>query len=661
MGLIKKMILLLTAGVFLPLTALAIHISLFEYNSTKDLHYNSAKSVTVRANIAISDYLNSTVSPMFNQRKNHIFSEYIFDPAAAPELQRELENTISDSIYIYNSILLDSSGNFILSTQPIGDFKPDENTIKISENDKKPTADFHFTQIDDKCVIPVYVPILSQDDRAVGFIVNFLDTKYLSLIMQSLYFDDQSDCIIIDSNNNVLASSGGMTSVSQLSTISSRSLSAVFQNTAVWGTADAYQFSFDSHEGDAREAVLQKNKDYGFCLVFTFPSEYVAISTYKIICIIFLYMLAIAAVIICLYFIFKRDFQKPFNEIFKTIQIYELGDWTYRPTVENDNELSMIADALWHMAEKMNYMYIDIKFNEYRYKLSLEFSSDIIYDIDLTKNVVDSSADKWESFFGNKKGTTEKQVFGSLINAIHPEDKELYKNYRSSLLHECYDGIEKQCTLEFRILLKDGDYHWVLKKDILVKGATDNIEHIVGSIIIIDETKNNELKARIDSLTGLYNRAEFISRLNKMFSMKNHTEGAVIFFDIDDFKHINDNYGHDVGDDVLKFVGKSIIETIEQTGIGGRYGGDELLAYVYSKDRAAGVAQTILEKLSKNFIVRGSFESIKIKSSIGIAYYPDHETDAERLIKKADSAMYHAKKNGKNQYRIYTPGDEQTE
>jgi diguanylate cyclase (GGDEF)-like protein/PAS domain S-box-containing protein len=350
----------------------------------------------------------------------------------------------------------------------------------------------------------------------------------------------------------------------------------------------------------------------------------------------------------------------PFDEIFKTIQIYELGDWTYRPVIMSNNELSMISDALWHMAEKMNSMYLDIKFNEYRYKLSLEFSNDIIYDIDLTKNSIDSNAEKWEKFFGNKIGLTEKQVFGGLVNAVHPEDKNHYETQRNQLLHDCYDGIEKKCEIEFRVLLNDGDYHWVLKKDILVKGATDNIEHIVGTIAVIDEKKNIELKARVDSLTGLYNRAEFINRINALFKSDNHTEGAVIFFDIDDFKHINDNYGHDVGDDVLKFVGKSIIETIDKGGIGGRYGGDELLAYVYSKDKATAIADAILLKLSKDFIVRGSQTTIRIQSSIGIAYYPEHETEAERLIKKADAAMYHAKKNGKNQYRIFTPGDDQT-
>ena len=70
------------------------------------------------------------------------------------------------------------------------------------------------------------------------------------------------------------------------------------------------------------------------------------------------------------------------------------------------------------------------------YKLSLEFSSDIIYDIDLIKNSVDSNSSKWEDFFGHKIGVTEKQVFGNLSNSVHPDDKAEYDASRNRLLQD---------------------------------------------------------------------------------------------------------------------------------------------------------------------------------------------------------------------------------
>ena len=667
MGLIRKLVLSLSFVIIIPVIFMLMHISALNYISTKETQFDNVTSLVENFGKTVSEYIDSSSEKMLSHSLNYALSHALDDPYAIPEAQHEIVRSISQNPYVDNSVLLTTTGDIVFSINPIGDFAPNKAVMdEILKNDGNDIAgetavDFNFIETGSASVIFIYVPIMANDNSVKGFLVNYFDMRYITSLMKTTLLDGNSGMYIVDSKNNVLSHNGDVTPLSELSITSKRSISTVFQNIGSWGTAETYRFNFDSFTGFQKEAVLLKNKDLNFCVLYVFPSSYLVARISTLIILEICYVAIIAVLIILAYLYFKKSFQGPFEELFRTIQTYESGDWTYRPVIENSNELSLISDALWHMAEKMNYMYLDIKFNEYRYKLSLEFSSDIIYDIDLTKNVVDSAADKWESFFGNRIGTTEKQVFGALTNAVQPEDRQIYEKYRNTLLHDCYDGIEKQCSVEFRVLLNDGNYHWVLKKDILVKGATDNIEHIVGSIVVIDETKNIEIKARVDSLTGLFNRAEFINRLNTLFASENHTEGAVIFFDIDDFKHINDNYGHDVGDDVLKFTGTSILDTIGKNGIGGRYGGDELLAYVYNRESAAGFADAMLDKLSKDFIVRGSLDTLKIKSSIGIAYYPDHETNAEDLIKKADAAMYHAKKNGKNQYRIYTPGDEKTE
>jgi len=659
MNLIKKLMSTMAIFIIIPMIIMIIHISSYEYRITSEEMFDTANISVMNLNESIPSYISYVSSNMITQQVSTLFANTIENGLNIEDSKRELENIAATSISVRNTILTTPDGRIVLFHAPFDGFQVDFGTLEKCAKEKQPTADVRFMNYDKTSIFPVYIPLITNNNQISGYVINFIDTSVLNLLAISAAPNEESEVYIIDKYNNLLNIDNVVYPLSEFSINTPKSLEAVFVSESKWGYQSTYRIKYEAQNAVGRKAVLQKNPKYEFCILYSFPESNMTQSAAMIVVIMSIYIMLSIAIAFFVYYKAKASSQKPFEEIFKTIKIYESGDWSYRPQVStSQNDFSMISDSLWHMAEKMNLMYLDLKFNEYRYKLSLEFSSDIIYDIDLIKNSVDSNAVKWEGFFGHKIGVTEKQVFGNLSNSVHPNDKAAYDSSRNRLLQDCYDGIEKKCEIEFRILLSDGDYHWVAKKDILLKGATDNIEHIVGSIVNIDEKKNIEIKARVDSLTGLYNRAEFIYRMDTLFHTATHTEGAVIFFDIDDFKHINDNYGHDVGDDVLKFVGKSILDTVGKNGIGGRYGGDELLAYVYKKDFATNVADIVLEKLSKNFIIRGTGTSIKIQSSIGIAYYPEHEDSAEKLIKKADAAMYHAKKNGKNQYRVFTPGDD---
>jgi diguanylate cyclase (GGDEF)-like protein len=162
-----------------------------------------------------------------------------------------------------------------------------------------------------------------------------------------------------------------------------------------------------------------------------------------------------------------------------------------------------------------------------------------------------------------------------------------------------------------------------------------------------------------DVLTDLPNRTLLQDRLGQAIELARRQDRqlAVMFMDLDQFKHINDSLGHAVGDQLLQSVAERLMGCVRHLDTISRQGGDEfvlLLPYIEHAEDAAFTAQKILVALAQPH--RIDENTIHIGASIGISIYPDDGQDAETLIKCADSAMYHAKENGRNNYQFFEQG-----
>ena len=162
--------------------------------------------------------------------------------------------------------------------------------------------------------------------------------------------------------------------------------------------------------------------------------------------------------------------------------------------------------------------------------------------------------------------------------------------------------------------------------------------------------------AHHDALTDLPNRMLLQDRLNQAIEVarRQGRQLAVMFMDLDRFKHINDSLGHAVGDELLQSVAKRLVTCVRHSDTVSRQGGDEfvlLLPYIEHAEDAALSAQKTLAALAVPYRIDG--HDLHISVSIGISIYPDDGADAETLIKSADTAMYHAKENGRNTYKFF--------
>ncbi len=225
------------------------------------------------------------------------------------------------------------------------------------------------------------------------------------------------------------------------------------------------------------------------------------------------------------------------------------------------------------------------------------------------------------------------------------------ENYRKCLL------ARESITYEEELNLPGGDRIWLTTLTPIIK--ENNVSHIVGSATDITERKRLELElekhANYDNLTGLPNRKLFFEVLDRKIleNERDNRKFALLFIDLDGFKDINDNYGHEVGDEVLIKVGEKLLKCIRKSDTVARMGGDEftiILRNIKDKTTAENLVKKIHTVLQEVIYIGDN--ECNIGSSIGISIYPDHGKDSETLLRNADLSMYEIKRNGKSSYKF---------
>ena len=158
----------------------------------------------------------------------------------------------------------------------------------------------------------------------------------------------------------------------------------------------------------------------------------------------------------------------------------------------------------------------------------------------------------------------------------------------------------------------------------------------------------------IDELTGLKNKAALTRKINKFMNNSSNNKGVLFILDINYFKAINDTYGHDVGDDVLRELGDYLREKFIHKEIVGRFGGDEFVIFLKNMDDADEAMKTASEIVNETSEqIKLPTDSVKFSVNVGVAIYQGKEKNYSELFKKADIALYKTKANRKIHYALY--------
>jgi diguanylate cyclase (GGDEF)-like protein/PAS domain S-box-containing protein len=210
---------------------------------------------------------------------------------------------------------------------------------------------------------------------------------------------------------------------------------------------------------------------------------------------------------------------------------------------------------------------------------------------------------------------------------------------------------------------KDGTLYWALQSIIPIKSDDGEITHYVSTsednTDLHDAQQTIEQLAFYDPLTNLPNRRLLSDRLQQALEhAQRHPKEmvAVMVFDLDNFKTVNDSLGHNYGDDLLKYVAQIFRTQVRSEDTVSRQGGDEftmILSGMKQIEKIADIATNILEKLSHPINLSG--HQVVIGTSIGIAVYPNDAENHDELLRNADMAMYYAKEEGKNNFQFFMP------
>ena len=252
--------------------------------------------------------------------------------------------------------------------------------------------------------------------------------------------------------------------------------------------------------------------------------------------------------------------------------------------------------------------------------------------------------------FGVDEWKTDTNLFARLL---HPDDRE-----RVLAAHAHTHETREPLSIEYRLIARDGRIIWLRDEGVIVLDDHGKPLYLQGYLLDITREREAEQQLRqlalYDPMTGLANRAFFHERLRHAIKLR-HDDGhatGLLYIDLDNFKGINDRWGHDLGDDVLKEIGRRIEQSVRPGDTAARLGGDEfavVLTEPVAPEDAVGVAERLLGEIARP--LESGTVPLYTSASIGIAFGGDDQT----LLREADIAMYRAKAHPDLGYAFFDP------
>lgn len=279
-------------------------------------------------------------------------------------------------------------------------------------------------------------------------------------------------------------------------------------------------------------------------------------------------------------------------------------------------------------------------------KILSSLTHDIIFEYSVSPDMITLSewgadylgmpvtiTDPEEKDFGKK--VFNSKDFKSLLNALRgttPDNPSISEKFMLDI-----KGAKTWCKIVANSLWSDTE--------------PPEYEGAIGKIVDIndetEEMRNLELKANLDSKTGLFNNDAARQHINSALALGHGNRYALVMFDLDNFKQANDVYGHLFGDEVLEHIAGILKRNIRSSDIAARMGGDEFIVFMAYKNTVEPQIKRIFSRLT------GEYKTFPIRISMGVACADETVSDYDGLFAMADKAMYSVKKDGKNSYRFY--------
>ena len=344
----------------------------------------------------------------------------------------------------------------------------------------------------------------------------------------------------------------------------------------------------------------------------------------------------------------------PLRELSVDARLLAEGRFEHRSQVRSGSEVGLLAHALNRMAEALQERITAARRSGERLSLALEGSEQALFDWDIVKGSIHYSA-RASTLRGGPNEETEATP-EDMRGFVHPDDLAPLL----ARLHDAVRGVTPIYQAEYRVRHRDGHWVWVRSRGRVVERDADGRAlRLVGTDADVSKDKAAEerlrQRAEFDLLTGLPNRALFNDRLGSAIERSRRSGQllALLFLDIDRFKAVNDSHGHEAGDELLKIVAERMVATVRGVDTVARLAGDEftvILEGLNGPADAEAVAGKLIEAMRLPVRLGPSFARVSI--SIGLAFLGGDEDDPARLLRRADEALYDAKRRGRDRFAL---------
>lgn len=328
---------------------------------------------------------------------------------------------------------------------------------------------------------------------------------------------------------------------------------------------------------------------------------------------------------------------------------YGANDYLSKPF---DQEITLARVSL-HL--KLQRAQSELVRSQERYALAAEGSQIGLWDWDIINHQLFLSP-RWKEMLGYQPDEFGSDV-ENWLGRVHPEDRRMFAERLENRNLPEVDRFE----CEIRVRHRDKSYHWMQCRAVVLSDSTGRKCRIAGSLTDITEGKVRDL------LTGLPNRLLFEEQLAAALRRGSRAgeSCAVLFLDLDNFKLVNDSFGHDAGDQLICNVARRLegcLRTSDEISVGGRgpmvarHGGDEftvLLRNVSSQTDVREIADRVIRAVAEPYMI-GAHE-VTVGVSVGIAFSDSPDKSPAETIREADTAMYYAKAGGRGRYRVFDP------
>ena len=477
--------------------------------------------------------------------------------------------------------------------------------------------------------------------------------------MQGAYLDGKAHMILVDYDHNVINydGTGTVMKAAQLDTAFADKLYQMFENTSYVASGNSQNTMTEGKAGKytfARGVISDINNWRWAGIV---ESSYLGSLSLTTNLLGWAVIIVVCAMCSLLGMLIVTKFVKSIRDMLKTMDEIAMADGRSETRFTVRTRKSELGEIMASFNELLD----EMQLSEERHRTIAELSDNMLFEWDFQKErmyISDNIRAKFD--IDTSVATLSNGRF--LDSLMEPEDAEKYKRDINTLLKN-----KNGYSSEYQLKTKSGAVIWVSLRAVCITDRLGETLRVIGVMTDIDNDKKMELqlseRASYDFLSQLYNRNTFVRTLGSEIERRGANKVATMFIDVDDFKFINDRYGHTVGDEVIKYVADIIrVKVEDKGGFAGRFGGDEFVLCFIDQDdieNIENIAMDIINELYNGYTTAdGSI--INVKASIGIAYCPEHTEDVNELLSFSDTAMYFVKKNGKTNYHVYLPEDSES-